>query len=334
MRGDRRPSASTPTRKERNRMPKTTRMQRQQARRMYEEDGETQAAIARHFNVSSQTVMNWKKKGEWVKAGTGKAIDDLPATTDENATESSAGPQPATTESSETVGAVVESPLFSDTPNVIQSDAALKRRIAELEAENAHLAAETERLKPTVDVSDMLEDRVAWLTENSPEGEAYWRNRAEAQFKSENRQRAKDGLPVFNISDHPDILDDLIVELKTKEEMAKHQQPTTPPSRKVKLFIMRNGMPTIEQIPMESQINNMSGSLADGIVRYTRKGFKLTEPFLCPRDGCFRPAASDELGRWAYDGYCTARHRIEVEGEEESATVGLQTKDTILSGIS
>ncbi len=39
--------------------------------------------------------------------------------------------------------------------------------------------------------------------------------------------------------------------------------------------------------------------LADGIVRYTRKGFKLTEPFLCPRNGCFRAALLDEFERWA-----------------------------------
>jgi hypothetical protein len=84
---------------------------------------------------------------------------------------------------------------------------------------------------------------------------------------------------------------------------------------------------------MENQINNMAGSLADGIIRYTRKGFKLTDPFLCPRAGCYRPAASDEFNRWRYDGYCSETHRAQVEGGEASPTAGLNTKDSILSGV-
>lgn len=295
-------------------MPRVTRMQRQQARRMYEDEGMTLAAIGRHFNVSPVAVSNWRDKDGWVKPG-------------------AAAPVEAETE---TVGApAVAEPITYEAPTeppVVASDAALRARIAQLEAENARLEAETERLKPTRDVTEMIENRVAWLTTHTPEGEKYWLNRAEAEFKKTNRERAKEGLPTFNISDHPEILEDLIVELKTKEEMAKNRVATGPPSRKVKLYIERNGMPTIEQIPMESQINNMGGSLADGIVRYTRKGFKMTDPFLCPRANCFRPAATDELGRWMYDGYCTERHRTEVEGTDEGPTVGLQTKDTILSG--
>jgi hypothetical protein len=128
-------------------------------------------------------------------------------------------------------------------------------------------------------------------------------------------------------------LDDLVNELKTKEAMGRQGEPEEPPSRKVKLFIMRNGMPTIEQIPLENQINNMKGSLADGIIRYTRKGFKLTDPFLCPRAGCYRAAASDEAKRWLYDGYCTDRHRVQVEGDQQSPTVGLNVRDTVLSGV-
>jgi hypothetical protein len=82
---------------------------------------------------------------------------------------------------------------------------------------------------------------------------------------------------------------------------------------------------------MENQINNMAGSLADGIVRYTRKGFKLTDPFLCPRAGCFKPAGMDEMKRWLYDGYCTDKHRAEVEGDQTPSTVGLNVRDTVLS---
>ncbi|MFC1740189.1 hypothetical protein ACFL0N_01760 [Pseudomonadota bacterium] len=300
-------------------MPRANRRTKNQARRMYEEDGESYAAIGREINFGPQTIKNWAKAEGWVKAGStprtpvGQAIDDLPDDT-------------------ETIGAPIftEEPVFTEAP--VESDADLRARIAALEAENKRLADEAERLKPTRDVTEMIENRVDWLTTNTPEGERYWMNRAEAEYKKTNKERAKEGLPIFDIKDHPEILEDLMVELKTKEEMAKNKVATGPASRKVKLYIERNGMPTIEQIPMESQINNMGGSLADGIVRYTRKGFKMTDPFLCPRANCFRPAGTDELGRWEYDGYCTERHRTEVEGPDQGPTVGLQTKDTILSG--
>ena len=105
----------------------------------------------------------------------------------------------------------------------------------------------------------------------------------------------------------------------------------------MKLFILRNKgtkdeMPTIEQIPMEGQINNGAGSLADGIVRYTRKGFKLTDPFLCPRAGCFQPAANNEFNEWAFDGYCTELHHDEVEGPNKKDT-GVSVRDVVGSGI-
>jgi len=288
-------------------MPRATQIDKARGRKMYEEQGESFAEIGRRLGFSAVTVSKWAHEQEWGNLGEGDTDEafDAPAT------------------GSSGVADFVPS----------DSDEGLRRRIAELEAETARLARENEELKPTRDVSAMLNDRVKWLTENTPEGEAYWLNRAEAEFKKENRNRAKDGLPVFSIKEHPELLDDLINTLKTKEAMARAQEPGEPPARRVKLFIMRNGMPTIEQIPMENQINNMAGSLADGIVRYTRKGFKLTDPFLCPRAGCFRPAASDEFHRWLYDGYCSETHRAQVEGSDQSPTVGLNTKDTILSGV-
>ena len=293
-----------------------TRMQKQQARRMYEEDGESYAAIGRYLDFNRATVVGWAKRdGGWVKAGTAPAPE----------VETETVPTPA-------VGATIESePTVDD--GVDRSEADLHDRLARLEAKNQELEDENKALKPTYSLGNYFTDRVQWTTDNSPEGDDYWLHRAEAEFKKENRQRAKDGLPTFSIKEHPELLDDLIAELKAKVVASVNAETTEPPSRRVKLVIMRNGVPTIEQIPMENQVNNMSGSLADGIIRYTRKGFKLTEPFLCPRAGCFRAAAVDELQRWLYDGYCTDKHRTEVEGDEKSALAGLQVRDTIHSGI-
>ena len=289
-------------------------MTKAKGRRLYEEDGESFAAIGRELDYGQMTISKWAKEEGWVKAGSKPVI----ASTQEPEWDDSFMDDTSITSNAEVT--------YEVETVVTDSEAALRERIAVLEAEN-------DELKPTRDIHGYLDDRVKWLTDNSPEGERYWLNRAEAKFKADNIQRAKEGLPGFDIKNHPDILDDLINELKTKEAMGRVGEPDEVATRRVKLFIMRNGMPTIEQIPMENQINNMAGSLADGIVRYTRKGFKLTDPFLCPRAGCFKPAASDEMKRWQYDGYCTDKHRTEVEGEQQSPTAGLNVRDTVLSGV-
>ena len=127
------------------------------------------------------------------------------------------------------------------------------------------------------------------------------------------------------MNDYPDMKADAIA--KFKAEAASRFDPDQPPvvfaedarpSRKIKLIIDRkqgNGMvlPTIEQIPYEGHINNVNGSLADGLVKYTRKGFKVTDPLLCFAQDCFKPAAV--IGdRYLYDCYCSEYHRTAVEG--------------------
>jgi len=273
------------------------------AKRMHEEEGMSYTAIGKEVGYSAVAVSKWSKEEGWVKL-----VD---------------------------TGYVPKEPAIEDTPAPImeRSDSELRERLAILEARNKQLEDENYELKPTRDLEGMFTDRVNWLTENTPEGERYWLNRAEAEYKKVNKERALQGLPGFDVKQHPEILDDLLVELKTKESMHIDNSALEVASRKVKLYIVRNGMPTIEQIPMENQINNMAGSLADGIIRYTRKGFKLTNPFLCPRAGCFKPATSNEFNKWMYDGYCTEIHRAEVEGEQSSPTAGLQTRD-VLSGVS
>lgn len=298
---------------------KSTAADRRRARGWWE-NGESLAWIAEQLGVTPKTVGNWKKKDKWSR---GADPEPTPAALNDNPVDIQYAQEQPVAEATNEIPQMYEA---------TGDEAELRARIAELEAANDRLTEQVEDLKPTKDIQAMIDDRVQWLTDNSPEGDRYWLNRAEAEFKAENRQRAKDGLTPFNINEFPDMLDDLINQLKTKEAMAGAQEPSEPPSRRVKMFVMRNGMPTIEQIPMENQINNMKGSLADGIIRYTRKGFKLTEPFLCPRAGCFRPAASDEFGRWQWDGYCSETHRREVEGDAVSAVAGfqVQTKDTMI----
>jgi hypothetical protein len=293
-----------------------TRGTKNKAKRMYEGEELSYTAIGKKVGFSGQAVSKWAKDEGWVKFGSGYVpkVEDAGFTSTIVEDKERGFPHEASSEPE-------------------QSEVELRERLSLLEARNRTLEKENYDLKPTRELKGMFTDRVKWLTENSPEGERYWINRAEAEYKKVNIQRAQEGLPVFDVKEHPEILEDLLIELKTKESMHIDNSAVEVAARKIKLYIVRNGMPTIEQIPFENQINNTAGSLADGLIRYTQKGFKLTDPFLCPRAGCFKPAASDEMKRWKYDGYCTEIHRAEVEGKEKSPTAGLQTRD-VLSGVS
>lgn len=302
-------------------MTKVTEETRLEAKRMFEDLGMTKAAISRDLGVSSQAIAKWSKKYEWGPQGKARST---PYT----------GP-PAVEPEAATVGSPADYNFSaaSDTTAPPTSTVELEAQIIALEAERNQLAAENARLKPTVDVREMITDRVAWLTTNTSEGDRYWINRAEAEFKKTNQQRIADNLPPFDLKDYPDMLEETITTLKAKEAQLHDREPVEPPSRKIKLAIERNGVLTIEQIPLEGQINNTAGSLADGIVRYTRKGFRITDPFLCPRAGCFRPASVDEFNRWSWGGYCSEKHHKEVEVDQDVDLAGVVIRDHgVLSG--
>lgn len=289
---------------------------------MWEHEGIPLGKVAEAIGVNRGTVQKWKSREQWMRPAEGNQVEQVEAVAEVHYDD----------------GTTVtdEPPTFDAEGNgggYYGDEAELRARVAELEAELEEKSKQVDKYKPTRALGDMFNDRVKWLTDHSPEGEKYWINRAEAEFKKENMDRAKQGLPTFDIKQHPELLDDLIVQLKTKEAMARDKVADEPPTRRIKMFIERNGMPTIEQIPFEQQINNTKGSLADGVVRYTRKGFKLTDPFLCPRAGCFKPAGVDEFQRWLHDGYCSETHRQEVEGDKRGQSmVGLQTQESMLSG--
>lgn len=307
----------------------TSKSVKKKARNLFEIQNMSIASVARSIGVHSNTVAGWKKAEGWMRPDEASAAYSVPVTNAYHVGESV--PQVTVWDDSFMTGPIDEDePDTSNGPEAFASpveEEALRVRIAELEGQISRLDAENQVLRPTQDISGYLEDRVKWLSTHTPEGEDYWLNRAEAEFKRENRQRAKDGLPVFDVKDHPELLDELVNTLKTAEAAALAKEPDEPPRRRIKMFIMRNGMPTIEQIPYENHINNVAGSLADGIFRYTQKGFKLTSPFLCPRAGCFRPAAVDGFNHWQFGGYCSERHYTEVEGQKATPIPGVITAD-------
>ncbi len=332
----------------------------QTAKRLFEEDNMSKAAIARQLNVSPQTIGKWSKVDNWggqgggntaaetnypasvaFVVGVGETTDapsdlmgsDLPPKRPGNVSLDEAG--------NDIHSAIMNGPVVTEPPSSV---AELQTEIIALQAKNDDLTKENDRLNPTIDIHDWLEDRVAWLTTETPEGDRYWINRAEQEWVKMTRERIASNLPPFDIKSEPKMFQKTIDDLKAKEAAAYDAEPTEPASRKIKLAIYRGGkdandsvggMLTIEQIPLEGQINNTAGSLADGIIRYTRKGFKITDPFLCPRAGCFKPAAVDPFNKWQWDGYHSEAHRNEVEVDQDIDLTGVIVRDHgVLSGAS
>ena len=70
----------------------------------------------------------------------------------------------------------------------------------------------------------------------------------------------------------------------------------------------------MRQLPLEAQINNAAGSIADGVLKYRNKGAKIVTPFLCLLFDCYRPAALDDAGNPVFGLYCSEDHFRFVEG--------------------
>ena len=281
--------------------------QKRKARLLWEQERLSMPVIAKKLGFSANTIAKWKKAdGDWSRDDSDltPVFDSSPA------------------DITYAVASSADADFVLAEPDVsAQEKDERDFRIAELEAEVARQQAEIERIKPSVDVSRMLEDTVEYLTELL--GEDYWENLAQRAWQNENRQRAKDNLPPVDVKEHDAWRIQHIADLKAKVA-ARHEgapivfSDDARPSRKIKLIIDRKQadgkmLPTIEQIPYEGHINNVNGSLADGLVRYTQKGFRITDPLLCFAQDCFKPAAV--IGdRYLYDCYCSEYHRSVVEG--------------------
>lgn len=272
------------------------------ARKMWESGDYTYPQIGAKFGKSKHTIVEWRKKYGWGPKGSVPTVQPS---------------EPVV----EVEAEVVPTPAEGTTLVADESLAELEHELEELRARNAALQEENDKFKPTYDVRGLLNHPVETLSEFF--GPDYWRELAEQEFASENRQRMRDGLRPMDPDDR--TISDIIVRIQQEKRDQPNRIPGSniaePAMKKIKMVIHRPMVfrgrtikyPVIEQIPLEPQINNTAGSLADGIVRYTEKGFKLTDPFLCPRNGCMADAALDNMN-WAFSGYCSRVHQMETEG--------------------
>ena len=304
-------------------MPRASEGEKKAAQVLYE-TGHSITDIAEDLGRNKQTIYGWKNAEEWTRNDV-PGPRNMPDATfpDEQRQEPDVliiHPDTAADLMAEVVG------------KPLTSDAELRAELEEANAKIGDLEAEVDKFKPTVDISLFLSDPVTFIEENHPDGKAYWKNRAEAEFAGENISRHRAGLPEISLRESPETMEHLIQKVKDGVKAPRPFNPVDAPARTVKLVIMRGDYLTIEQLPYEAQVNNIAGSLADGIIRYTRKGFKIPDPFLCPRKGCYLESGKDEFGRWTFDTYCSDHHRKEVEGDQESP-MGVDALPVILSGV-
>lgn len=198
------------------------------------------------------------------------------------------------------------------------------KRIRELERENADLTRKVEQYKPTANIRHLLfydvETVAAYYTRQELADMVY------EDMARQNMDRRQRGLDPIRFDD--DELDDRIEEKKRQIVAAFTRPPTNRPGRVITMYDPKTD--TLRSVPVESQINNMAGSLADGVVRYQNKGWKYTDPFICARKGCRREAALNGDGEWAFEGYCSGEHRDQVESaHRSSAPAAVITQDVM-----
>lgn len=76
---------------------------------------------------------------------------------------------------------------------------------------------------------------------------------------------------------------------------------------------LRHGA-TLVEIPLEGQINNGIGSIADGILKYQNKRIRIARPYRCQLRDCNQPAAVGASNQLTQSGYCSEDHRTTIEG--------------------
>jgi len=197
------------------------------------------------------------------------------------------------------------------------------------EGEASQMRAELERLRAEVEElrgqNADLNPFTEWPVFDTPAaareflGEQHLRESAEARIVSEDRARNRRGLPPQWTSD-PESYERRvakIVEDLCREAVGETSKWVDNLSGAIRMRTVKMVKPdgTLIQVPVEPQINNGAGSIADPIERYKRKGYKMASPMRCALRDCWKAAATTG-GRMTFGGYCSAAHVRHVEGNK------------------
>ena len=199
----------------------------------------------------------------------------------------------------------------------------LRAELAKAARKIEEQAAEIEAAKPTVNVE-------RWLFESIEDVKAFYpekhlKDLAAAEFASINKARTKQGYDRITYTDAEidAAMEDILAGLLADRKAGAH---TEGPLLRTLKMIAPDG--SLRQVPYEGQFNNIAGSLEDGYRIYTKKGFKRTEPLLCPAGDCWEVAAM-ENGQMLFTGYCSQDHFNRTESGGASTVPGVTTSGSI-----
>lgn len=184
----------------------------------------------------------------------------------------------------------------------------LKRQLADEKKARESDRKELEALRPTINIADRLFTTTADV--RSYFGGKRIAELVKMRLAAENKRLNRQGFDRLDYSaDELDALTETVL-----QGFLDDRELTTPPAEGWLTRTLKMVAPdgSLRQIPYEGQINNVAGSLADGLLVYEKKGFKRTEPMLCPSQDCWVEAAVGAAGKGkgklAFVGYCSEDH--------------------------
>ena len=212
---------------------------------------------------------------------------------------------------------------------VVEQEGVIKSAIALVDEKDEALQkaeALVVEYKPTVDIRSYLmetpDDVRARFSEQTIQ------DLAEGEIAEVNRVRTKAGhAPIkYDEKEMAKKIDETILDLLA--DRAREAPPVTGPLMRTLKMVKPDG--TLVQIPYEDQINNLAGSISDAKERYREKGFKMTDPDLCPSQNCYELSIL-EGGNFVFRGYCSNDHLTRTEGTQVSQT-DIITRTSVHSG--
>lgn len=215
---------------------------------------------------------------------------------------------------------------ISDQEKIKELEKAL--RVAKRDADKKQAALD--ELTPTIDLSERLfkttDDVRAWFKDQA------LKDMAERNLVAENRIRQRTGLSALRYTDEEwEAAVELLVEELLEDRTLNGAPEQGPLLRTLKMWNPKDR--SIRQIPYEAQFNNIAGSLADGLIRYERKGFKRIEPMICPAGDCGEEGAvfssGKDKGKFQFQGYCSQDHYDRTERRAASAVPGVTNRASV-----
>lgn len=203
---------------------------------------------------------------------------------------------------------------------------ALQAQLAEAQARAEAAEAQAAERAPTAKVK-VYDDRDSVV---EAFGMEVLKAEAMSALAKENSKRFRQGLPILQIEDSPELAAE--IEKVIQDKLTSKTRFVSPLKRlRVLKMVKPNGV--ITQVPVEKQINNEQAQEGTALWKAKAKGYKPTDPAYCNLLECWNFSALDGDGRPVkWHGYCSEEHMALDPYLNGRAVSGVST--TIRSSLS